>query len=553
MGRLRLRRSRALEALCKARVRSCPFRKIEGLYRLIVAEHGDAGRAALGRVDRFYLLTNLLHRPDAAHPWLYERCRELEAQPDGFLDLWAREHYKSTIGTFAGVISEILNNAEITVGVFSHTKPVAKKFLLQIKTELETNEDLKTLYPDVFYQNPAKESPKWSEEKGIVVKRGGNPKEATVEAHGLVDGQPTGAHFLLRVYDDTVTLESVTTPEQVAKTTYAYGISDNLGAQSPSGAKRCWHFGTRYKYGDTYQQIIEQGAIKPRIYPATDDGTPTGKPVFLTVEQLAEIRRRQPSAIFAAQQLMNPAAGLEAMFRKEWVRFTDIRPATLNVYIMCDPASSRKKTSDRTAMLAVGIDAGRNKYLLGGYRHRMGLAERWTKLKELHRIWSTMPGVQMVRVGYERYGMRDAMEHFEERMEVEKIGFEIVELAWPDEGGNAKYDRIQRLEPDFRGGRWYLAELPVDQDGKPIEETRNQRAVREAGQPYRIMRPARHMDHEGNAYSLNKLLLDEYLVYPYVTHDDALDCLSRIYDMDPVPPVIIDNRELEPEVFPDGI
>jgi hypothetical protein len=47
--------------------------------------------------------------------------------------------------------------------------------------------------------------------------RQSNPKEATVEAHGLVDGQPTGAHFRLRIYDDVVTLESVTTPEQVKK------------------------------------------------------------------------------------------------------------------------------------------------------------------------------------------------------------------------------------------------------------------------------------------------------------------------------------------------
>ncbi len=204
---------------------------VEEWWRLIRACFGNEGVRWLGRNDRFFLLTVLLHRKDAFDPWLYARCREVEADPDDCLDLWAREHYKSTIITFAGIIQEIIRNPEITIGIFSHTKPVARKFLIQIKTELETNTDLISTYPDIFYAEPKKDAPKWSEEKGICVIRTSNPKEATVEAHGLVDGQPTGAHFLLRVYDDVVTLESVGTPEQVAKTTNAWELSDNLGAR----------------------------------------------------------------------------------------------------------------------------------------------------------------------------------------------------------------------------------------------------------------------------------------------------------------------------------
>lgn len=554
---LHLKRNRGLEAMLRAQLDGLGYHDVEWVYENTLKMWGDVGRAALGRVDRYYLLTNLLHRTDACHPWLFARCREVENDPDGYLDLWAREHYKSTIITFAGAIQELLNDPEITIGIFSHTKPTAKKFFTQIKNELETNDELKRVYSDVLWADPKKEAPRWSDEKGIAVKRKSNPKEATVEAHGLVDGQPTGAHFKLRIYDDVVTLESVTSPEMVAKTTYAHDISDNLGARGENGRKRAWRVGTRYKYGDTYGVLIERGAIRTRIYPATKDGTPTGEPVFLSEEALKEIRDSQPSAIFAAQQLMNPAAGLEAMFQKAWLRFIDIRPATLNVYIVCDPASSHKKASDRTAIMAIGIDAGRNKYLLGGFLHKMGLAERWQRIRDLYRHWTAMPGVQSVQVGYERFGMRDALEYFEERMLVEGLSFPIEELAWPSEGGNAKYDRIQRLEPDFRNGRWYLAAVPTrkDEDGRevPVEETTRQRQVREAGESYRIFKPARHRDDAGNAYSLNARLLDEYLVYPYVTHDDGLDCLSRIYDMDPQPPVLVDQTALEPEVFVDGM
>ena len=38
-----------------------------------------------------------------------------------------------------------------------------------------------------------------------------------------MDGQPTGRHFSLIIYDDVVVQESVSTPEQIAKTTTPMG------------------------------------------------------------------------------------------------------------------------------------------------------------------------------------------------------------------------------------------------------------------------------------------------------------------------------------------
>src|SRR6266446_1317791 len=317
-------------------------------------------RAFLACNDRFFLLGGLLGRPDINHPWLFARCREVEAAPDGHLDLWARYHYKSTIITFAGIIQEVVCTPELTVAIFSHTKPIARAFLSQIMREFEANEFLKSLFPDVLYADPRRQSPRWSIDNGIILKRKGNPKEATIEAHGLVDGQPISRHYGLLVYDDVVTADSVTTPEQILKTTQAWELSDNLG--SHAGVHK-WHCGTRYHFGDTYGVILERGALKARIHPATADATLKGTPVFLSAARWEEVKSAQRSTV-SAQMLLNPVAGSEATFKAQWFRPYEVRPARMNVYMMCDPSMGTAHRSDRTAIAVIGVDQAGNNYLL---------------------------------------------------------------------------------------------------------------------------------------------------------------------------------------------
>jgi hypothetical protein len=149
------------------------------LYADILSVGDLEAQRQLCREDLFFLLTVALNRGDADRDWLFERVREVEANPNGRLDLWAREHYKSTIITYALSIQDILSShgdrplpkwdgREVTIGIFSHTKPIAKAFLVQIKTEFEGNSYLKKLFPDVLYADPAKDSPRWSLDSGIL-------------------------------------------------------------------------------------------------------------------------------------------------------------------------------------------------------------------------------------------------------------------------------------------------------------------------------------------------------------------------------------------------
>jgi phage terminase large subunit-like protein len=492
---------------------------------------------ALALWDRYFLLVQIMGRKDLMHPWLYNRCREVERNPDGHIDIWAREHYKSTIITYAGSIQEILRNPEVTIGIFSHTKSIARAFLRQIKIELETNEKLKRLFPEVLYDDPQADSSMWSLDTGLVVKRKSNPKEATLEAWGLVDGQPTSKHFTLLIYDDVVTRESVATPEQIAKTTAAWELSDNLGAIG--GRKQMT--GTRYSYADTYESIMKRGAAIPRVYPATHDGTITGKPVLFSQEDWDRKVRDQGEATISCQMLANPLAGHQRMFDVEDVQVYEVRPETLAIYIMIDPARSKKKDSDKTAMIVIGVDYSNNKYLLDGFNHRMDLMERWQKTAMLYTKWKAATGVQAVYVGYESFGAQSDLDYFYEQQKITRVRFEIMELAWPREGGGAKTDRVQRLGPDFRSHKFFV---PYETD--ETNYTANQRKMLQ-GYNYRIASKIRRKDENGEVYDLTEQLKMQIHYFPFGGKVDAIDAASRIYDMNPMPPTYREQKYYEPE------
>ncbi len=557
--------------------RNPPTRRLSwAFYDDVLAEAEREGttlevEAELGRTDLFYLMCVLLRREDVDRDWLFDRCREVEQHRDGYLDLWAREHYKSTLITFGLTIQDILRDPEITVGIFSHTRPIAKGFLKQIKVEFETNDDLKTIYPDVLWSKPAKDAPSWSEDGGITVRRLGNPKEQTVEAWGLVDGQPTSKHFRLRIYDDVVTRESVTTPEQVQKTTDAWSLSGNLGVQADyGGAAR--HIGTRYSLSDTYAEIIRRGAAIPRVYAATHNGRMDGRPVFFSDGEWRKRLRDQSRTIVAAQLLQNPLADSDATFRTEWLRSYEVRPRTLNVYIMIDPSRGRSATSDNTAMSVVGVSKSGAKFFLDGHCHRMTLSERWVRMRELYKKWSNMPGVAHVGVGYERYGAQSDDEYFKEQQTKERLHFNIKELNWVRDSGQSKQERVERLEPDFRNSRFFLP-LAVWHDGKPCVWdvdcdgesktfgeirfravsglTRVQLQTVEAGSPDLIAKAIRSTNQDGQIYDVTEALMREYEQFPFGDKKDLIDATSRIYDMEIVRPSQYSQEDLTPPQYVD--
>jgi len=108
----------------------------------------------------FFLMYFILRTP-VNHPWIVDRINDVERCNDRTLDLWAREHWKSSIITYGLNIQNILQDPDVRIGIFSHTRAIAKSFLRRIKLTLESNELLKYLFPDILYETPQSQSSKW--------------------------------------------------------------------------------------------------------------------------------------------------------------------------------------------------------------------------------------------------------------------------------------------------------------------------------------------------------------------------------------------------------
>lgn len=447
----------------------------------------------LSQNDLFFLLTNVLNRKDADNDWCFDRCEEVQEAPDGYLDLWSREHYKSTIITFAKTIQDILIDPDLTVGIFSHTRPIAKAFLRQIKREFENNKVLLDIFPDVMWPDPQHESPKWSEDEGIIIRRSSNPKEATVEAWGLVDGQPTSKHYKLMVFDDVVTRESITSPEMIEKTTKAWEDAQNLTVSDGSGKIR--HIGTRWHFADTYREIIKRGSAIPRIHTEVDKD---GNLALWTPEIQAKKRKDMGPYTYACQIKQDPGESVREGFKREWLLYWPADTAKgMNIYILCDPAGEKKKENDYTVFMVIGTLSDENYYTIRMIRDRLNLVERGDILFRLHREYKKIS--REVKVGYEKYGKDSDIEYYQERMTRENYRFRIIPLG----GAVAKNDRIRKLIPLYEAGRMFL--------------------------PDRQM----YTNYEHETIDMVQTFIEEeYLWFPFPTHDDMLDCQARILDSD---------------------
>lgn len=227
-------------------------------------------------------------------------------------------------------------------------------------------------------------------------------------------------------------------------------------------------------------------------------------PTRLTKEVLDQKQKDLGTLAFAGQYQQSPTPPGGGDFKPHWLQYYDSRSASftaqgMNVYILYDPANSKKKRSghdpDYTAMIVVGLADDNNYYILDIIRDRLNPTERVQFLLTLHKKWNTRAG-KPPKVIVEQYGMMTDAFYIARAQKAINYRFPLLEVG----GQMAKPERIRRLVTPFEEGRVYLPKyLP-------------------------------YVTSSRETVDLVESFVGELETFPVGRHDDMIDAFARIMD-----------------------
>jgi len=403
-------------------------------------------------IDLWFFVYFVMKNPLANHPFVVEACKEIENETGDSLEVWARDHLKTTIISIARSCQKILNDPERRIGIFCAVKPLAVKIQNVIKALFESQFLIKC-FPDILYEDPSREAEKWSEEGGLIVRRRGFFREPTVSSWGLVEGLPAGPHMTDLVYDDIVTQE-YQSAEIMEKICNNFDMSENLGTRDVVRTV----VGTFYRHDDPLTYIrdkkdIETGEplFKTRKKPATENGEYNGRAVFLP-ERTLRRKRSGNKYFFHCQQLLDPTPRGHQKLDKErliLVSRADL-PKRLYKFMLIDGSGDKGRRVDRAADAwafgVIGVEPYRNDkgaskiYILDLIIEEMDLVKAQETAVEMY-----CRNGRILKLGIEKVAMSTTEVHIAAalRAKGKYLSIEAGNLEILKPAGRGKQERIE--------------------------------------------------------------------------------------------------------------
>ena len=378
------------------------------------------------------------------------------------LVLVPRGHLKSTIVTIGYSLLRIAEDPGVRILIANATYDMACSFLTQIKKHLKENDVFKKYYGEL-----AKNPDKWSENMITVGKKSFGKKEATVTAYGI-GGNLVSQHYDVIIMDDVVNRDFINTAEQIQKTILFY--KDSLDLLEPNG--KIIVIGTRWADNDLYGWIMDKSNPE-KVYEnfdvflrqaykgdlETEEDLELLYPEKFTREVLKTLRQEKGPYEFHAQYMNDPVPQENAKFKVEWFKHVledELRIREMNYFTMVDPAIGQLKTSDRTAIVTIGVDQWNNWFVVNI------ILDRMLPNQIIDHIFYNWEHYQPKKIGVEMAAYQKSLQYaLVDEMRRRNVFIPIVELK----ADKSKAERIEGLIPRYaNGGVYHLQQCPFRED-----------------------------------------------------------------------------------------
>jgi len=424
--------------------------------RLLVEQEEERERA---KTDLMYLCREYLGYEDLDEDLHGEGIRELEkaiaAGQKNILILWPRSHLKTSLFSIGRTIQGILINQNCRKAIISYAYSKAMEILAEIKSHLQ-NPRLVALFPEILWDNAKKLAPFWREDR-ITVIRSRVASGFTLKVNGIGGGY-TGEHNDEMVFDDPHDIENTTNIDLILKVIERFKNCKSV--LDPDGLRLV--VGTIWANEDLYHWCQEHGFYVIRRT-ATENAKglecdvddPDAHAVFpkkFTIEILKSIKAEQGRSFYAKQYNLVPISEEDIKFPEEMLNrlVYEKDPEYKRIYILIDPALSRTKAGDETAMVFVGQPKDDRLPLhviksVGMRKKTQGVIDAiFQEYENYSKVCSD------VYVGIEQAAMQYILhEWIEKETRQRKIYFIPHELK---HGSRPKPERISKLEPIFANG-----------------------------------------------------------------------------------------------------
>jgi hypothetical protein len=328
------------------------------------------------------------------------------------LILWPRDTGKSSCITVGRTLQRICANPDTAIMIANEKEETAADFIAGIKHQIQTNEFLRHLFPEIV--PPDFNKVVWAATRAEVNRTTGRP-EPTVDCIG-VGGTKTGKHYDMIVCDDLISRESMENARSgnwtiMHKVNRWVNQLPPLLSHSAKPFPQITFIGTRWWTGDTYEHIEESlgKGEEPKRY-RIKARLPSGKvvsrdayrvgnlaviiisaiengkyafPEIWSEEKIQDMLIVDPE-LAACNLFNNPSNAAIRTFQDDWLRYwrySDAEGRTItypdedgalkslsvkSLYriITVDPAASSNEEGARNAIVVLGTDQASGKHFV---------------------------------------------------------------------------------------------------------------------------------------------------------------------------------------------